>query len=467
MLNNKKGLSLQSSKYQPSSVNIPVLPDNSNNELLILVRQAAYSAQVNQVEEKNRHVKEKVDEEKSLLEGIMFDINNFNRPKEIGISEEIKWILKMPPEKRTSNHIKEICTALIEAVPEFTEFTPRIQKSIAQLALLQEFETGRIIIRQNHRADNYYFIVSGVASVYVSKKNRTTGDTENRNVAFLRKGKSFGELAIINGSARNENVICHTNVSVLCIDRDDFIKIFMNKEEGKESEYISFLRQIDIMKMWPLDELPDNDPRICLLTFFRKGIVMCKNNLKNDWVFVVKQGSCKIVKNVTIPKLNLVLTKRPLNTPINYFDFHSKNERYTSILRHEINNEFNLQYNFDKISEVQSDDEDDPIKSFVKENEKSVYVEIKRLKPKEVFGLLEMTYNFEEEQNRAILISDGVECIMINKKFFLKYMTPSNKNLLRNLVHPYPTELELQKKLQIQSGWNNYKKDIVTKKTSI
>lgn len=98
----------------------------------------------------------------------------------------------MPPEKRNNNHVKTVCASLIEAVPEFMEFTPKIQKSIAQKAILQDFEIGRVIIRQNHRADNYYFIISGVASVFITKKNKITGETENKNVAFLRKGKSFG-----------------------------------------------------------------------------------------------------------------------------------------------------------------------------------------------------------------------------------------------------------------------------------
>lgn len=98
----------------------------------------------------------------------------------------------MSPEKRNNYHIKIACASLSEAIPEFMEFTPKIRKSIAQKAILQDFETGRVIIRQNHRADNYYFIVSGVASVFVTRKNKTTGESETKNVAFLRKGKSFG-----------------------------------------------------------------------------------------------------------------------------------------------------------------------------------------------------------------------------------------------------------------------------------
>jgi len=39
----------------------------------------------------------------------------------------------------------------------------KIQQAIAKFGVLQEFETGRIIIRQNHKADNFYFIISGIS----------------------------------------------------------------------------------------------------------------------------------------------------------------------------------------------------------------------------------------------------------------------------------------------------------------
>ncbi len=73
----------------------------------------------------------------------------------------------------------------------------------------------------------------------------------------------------MHASARNATVTCHTDVSVLSIGRDDFIDIFMHVEHGKEPEHISFLREIEIFNKWPIEQLPYNDPRICLLTFFR------------------------------------------------------------------------------------------------------------------------------------------------------------------------------------------------------
>lgn len=70
-------------------------------------------------------------------------------------------------------------------------------------------------------------------------------------------------------STRNATVTCHTTVSVLTLDRDDFLSIFMNFENGKEPEYISYLRNIDLLKEFPIDKLPYNNPQVCLITYFR------------------------------------------------------------------------------------------------------------------------------------------------------------------------------------------------------
>lgn len=79
------------------------------------------------------------------------------------ISDEARHILKqIAPDKRSEDNVKLVCQSLVDSVPEFQDFPVYIQKSIIQRAYFQEFEPGRVIIRQNHRAFNYYFILSGI-----------------------------------------------------------------------------------------------------------------------------------------------------------------------------------------------------------------------------------------------------------------------------------------------------------------
>ena len=122
----------------------------------------------------------------------------------------------------------------------------------------------------------------------------------------------------MHGARRNATVTCHSDVSVLSIGRDDFVDIFMHEEKGKDPEHISYLKGIDLLNEWPIRLLPHHDTRICLLTYFRKGVMMCKDSNKNDWIYFVKQGSCRIIKDIKIIKKNISVLNKPLEIPQKY-----------------------------------------------------------------------------------------------------------------------------------------------------
>ena len=45
----------------------------------------------------------------------------------------------------------------------FSEFPLRRQYALARIAILEEFERGRVILREGHRAEKFYLIVDGVS----------------------------------------------------------------------------------------------------------------------------------------------------------------------------------------------------------------------------------------------------------------------------------------------------------------
>ena len=66
---------------------------------------------------------------------------------------------------------------------------------------------------------------------------------QTRTAAVLRKGSSFGELALLHHSKRTATVSSQGPVQLLCIGREDFFDIFMRGQQpGQESEHIQYLR---------------------------------------------------------------------------------------------------------------------------------------------------------------------------------------------------------------------------------
>lgn len=48
-------------------------------------------------------------------------------------------------------------------------------------------------------------------------------------ISILKRGKTFGELAILRNEKRTYNVVSHTNILLLTVCRKDFLKIFIHR----------------------------------------------------------------------------------------------------------------------------------------------------------------------------------------------------------------------------------------------
>jgi CRP-like cAMP-binding protein len=80
----------------------------------------------------------------------------------IALTNEAIRIMKLPVLERTEEKIRIAIASLIQTTPDFADFPTKIQKLIVKYCNYDQYETGRVIIRQGHRADNFYFMVSGL-----------------------------------------------------------------------------------------------------------------------------------------------------------------------------------------------------------------------------------------------------------------------------------------------------------------
>ncbi|XP_064636321.1 cyclic nucleotide-binding domain-containing protein 2-like isoform X3 [Lineus longissimus] len=413
-------------------------------------------------------------------DGLDFDPNYYKACRQIQISDQAKQILMMDPKDRVDEQRHIALVSLNQAVDAFGEFPIKMQQSLVRRGWYEHFEAKRVIIRQGHFAENFYFILSGTAVVTILSTNKKTGETSHNTVAFLKKGNSFGELALMYGGTRNATVTCKDDVELLAVGRDDFVDIFMHVDKDVEPDHIQFLRLIDIFDGWPIGTLPYADPKTCLFTYFRRGVIMCRDSINNEWIYVVKTGSCRVLKALqpvkadmqTIP-LELRGSTSSLATPTNSPRKSETQEkqlfssnRYLPPLKaidYEAARESRLQHQakIEKLYEERHKTQQRRVQ-FEKAKVKplpnaKVYVQIQKLGPKETFGLTSIAFQMMEEPLSLILVSDGAECVLINKKFFLQHLSEGHHKYLRTSVQPYPTEDHLQQKLQDQVNWEAYK----------
>ncbi|CAF4714628.1 unnamed protein product [Rotaria sp. Silwood1] len=185
------------------------------------------------------------------------------------IGRNIRKILKSDPKTRSEDDIRMVVTTLSQVIRPFTEFPLQQQYSIARVGRLEEFEMGRVILREGHRAEKFYLIIDGITDVYKSWESPITNAISSRLVAVLKKGSSFGEIALLNSKRRTATVSCQTDVTMLAIEQEDFVKIFMSNKEETEPDFVTYLRQIPEFRGFPFEKIPPKDPYFCHVVYYR------------------------------------------------------------------------------------------------------------------------------------------------------------------------------------------------------
>ncbi|XP_063448953.1 uncharacterized protein LOC134728309 [Mytilus trossulus] len=500
---------------------------------------------------------------------LLFDISEYKAAKEAKISNELKRILNKKPGTRTKDEVYYIQIAL-RNYKSIVEYPVHMQKMLAEKAWYESYDAKRIIVREGHVPMCFYFLLTG--SGVVSAMDRKTN--VRKTIMYLSRGDSFGEQAIMTRSLRQTTVISRDRIELLTISDTDFVDIFMSG--GLRDPNDPFLRSLEFLKEWPVELLSDN-PKKAIFSYFKRQTVLVADSQKNDWIFVVKSGSCSILKKLepVAPKKSLTKAAKQRTWRENVVGAMdqdkslSHNEQLALMCEEEIKRleeknanihyyalpEINVATNaaysqlrqeHDKIvnqntitralhdlesmnldeekmasvtgsknelipppvqrrkmslvdlsnlmlktpflkapghsasterkndsivypvttTENEEDEEEEERPSTAstrkdlqdddKEAEKApIFVNVYTLTKGDVFGLQDVVF---DNQTSLSLVSNGVEVIMIHKKFFTDQLNVSQFVRLREKIYPYPSEEKLKQDLTDRVSWDYQKK---------
>ncbi len=111
------------------------------------------------------------------------------------------------------------------------------------------FDPGEIIFEEGSVAEKFYIILSGEIEVWKDYRSQ-----EKDRLAVHKKGRLFGEMALIDDLPRSATVIARENTRLLYIERNDFHKII--KENS--SIALSVMRSVSLMIRKSNDSFVEN-----------------------------------------------------------------------------------------------------------------------------------------------------------------------------------------------------------------
>jgi CRP-like cAMP-binding protein len=115
---------------------------------------------------------------------------------------------------------------LLKQTDIFYELAPTQLELIASQCQERRFNAGDLIFEENAASDELYVIVQGEVEIQVDPSLVGEGDARGMpvTIATLRRGQSFGEVALVDQGLRSATAKCSANnTQLLVIARDKLI----------------------------------------------------------------------------------------------------------------------------------------------------------------------------------------------------------------------------------------------------
>ena len=115
---------------------------------------------------------------------------------------------------------------ILQQVDIFEDLSPEQLGFVDKICIEKNYNQGELVFEENSPSREFYIIVDGEVEIQVDPD--IIGDGSNSyqptTIATLRRGQSFGEVAIIDPGVRSASAKCGSETCrLLMINREDFL----------------------------------------------------------------------------------------------------------------------------------------------------------------------------------------------------------------------------------------------------
>ncbi|KAG5344270.1 CNBD2 protein, partial [Acromyrmex heyeri] len=189
---------------------------------------------------------------------------------------------------------------LITKFRAFTKHSENVRENLAAVCFYQYLPSGRVIVRQGHKARNLYFIINGEVNLSKVVIDDLTGEEKVVDMGSIHPGDIFGEVALLHTVPRTSTITTKTSVDLLLITQDDFNNILRSSLTKKWDVLKDALVHFNYFKLWDeetirecciLSKLKDFKPNEILLGD-GKGMV--------NYVHFILKGKCRLIEHMLV-----------------------------------------------------------------------------------------------------------------------------------------------------------------------
>ncbi|KAJ3105310.1 Calcium/calmodulin-dependent protein kinase kinase 1 [Phlyctochytrium planicorne] len=245
---------------------------------------------------------EKEDSQAPLLVAnlIGFNLENYRARKRhfVGtLSNEMRMALLKSPEEKTDGDA-DLLQKLTLNMPAFMKYDHTVRRALSRVIGYGLFGRGRVIVRQGHAAENFYFVLSGQVEVQKEVDNESFG------LSVLESGESFGELALLHDVRRSATIVTRCETELLWVNKDDFIhvlKLEATKDEEEKQRFLMSIPYFAALSPSSVKFLANNSQ----MREVQPNVVLFAEGEAAGHVFIIKEGTGRLVKYVPFEEVYL------------------------------------------------------------------------------------------------------------------------------------------------------------------
>ena len=222
-----------------------------------------------------------------------------------GLTPTERKILGKHPMDRTEVEVKALRDTVNKLIC-FRKYSQYIKKDLARVVCFEQYDRGRVLIKQGHQAHNFYFIVKGSVSILVTEPGFDVGDVRHTEViGKMGEGSSFGDLELIHNLPRAATyIVADDRSEFLRVEKEDFIEILQTSSEREVTSKMAILYSLDFTRSWDHGELVQLCTHCRIIEFPPHRIIFGNTSEPASQIYYVVKGTCRVVKEVYIVRTN-------------------------------------------------------------------------------------------------------------------------------------------------------------------
>ena len=239
---------------------------------------------------------EKAPEQLTIIEGELIQDEEFSE-EEVFINQITEPVPPpLPKEKKQTID----ATTLLRPLPEMPLFSKLDREAFIHIMNkieLKKYRKEQLIIKEGDDADAFYIILSGEVKIMKNIND------ENIEIARLKEGSFFGEMALIGNSSRTASVEAASDLELFVMSKKMLEEIIHKYSSVRETLFKFYRNRLlyNIINFSPMFQALEKERRLELIKKFRSkrlfaNQILIEQNGDIPGLFLILEGKIKVYR---------------------------------------------------------------------------------------------------------------------------------------------------------------------------